>query len=132
MLYRASKPKILEAPGRIFWYVSKSQSRRSFPNEMCIKACSMLDEVVIDDPMSLYRKFRRYGAYQKEDIHKSAQSDSSKQAMAVRFSDTLPAVCPIPLQKIREILDSPKIVFQTAYRVTKLQFKELYEYGFNS
>ncbi|MGD1932349.1 MAG: hypothetical protein ACFB12_25930 [Leptolyngbyaceae cyanobacterium] len=32
--YRASKPKILEAPARILWYVSKSQSKRNFPDEM--------------------------------------------------------------------------------------------------
>ncbi|MGD1930135.1 MAG: hypothetical protein ACFB12_14635 [Leptolyngbyaceae cyanobacterium] len=92
----------------------------------------MLDELVIDDPTSLHRKFRRYGAYQKEDIQKAAQSVPLNQAMAVKFSDTLPAVRPVPLQKIREVLNSPKIVFQTAYKITHAQFEELYRHGFTN
>ena len=42
--------KILKAPGRILWYVSRSQKQ--------IVAVSHLDEVVIDTPKELFRRFK--------------------------------------------------------------------------
>ena len=49
--YRSSKRKTLAAPARILWYVSKGNSK--FQGTMAIRACSYLEEVIIDEPNPL-------------------------------------------------------------------------------
>ena len=46
----ATQHKMLKPPGRILWYVSKDKQK--------IIAVSRLDEVVIDTPKELLRKFK--------------------------------------------------------------------------
>jgi hypothetical protein len=84
--YRASRPKILTAPGRVLWYVSKSTGH--YQGTMSIRACSYIDEVVIDKPKVLFSRFKRLGVYQWEDIYNVAHSDIEKEIMAFRFSNT--------------------------------------------
>src|SRR5208337_5573619 len=58
--YRSKKQKIISSPGRIIWYVSKDST---FTGTMSAKACSYIDQVIIDKPKELYRLFRRLGVY---------------------------------------------------------------------
>ena len=57
--YRAATlRRMLRGPGRILWYVSGG------PRE--IVAISHLDEVVVDTPKELFRRFKRYGTWSGE------------------------------------------------------------------
>ena len=79
--YRAaSHHKMLTAPGRILWYVSGDSKE--------IAAVSHLDEVVLDKPKELFRKFRRYGTFEWKDLYETCGGDITKKVMALLFSHT--------------------------------------------
>ncbi|MFM6151937.1 MAG: N-acetyltransferase, partial [Sphaerospermopsis kisseleviana] len=59
--------KLLNAPGRILWYVSQD---KSYCGVSSIKACSFIDEVIIGKPKELYQRFQRLGVYKLDDIMK--------------------------------------------------------------
>jgi hypothetical protein len=70
---------------------------------MAIRACSRLDEVVIDTPGSLFRHYRRLGIYEWSQVRAVAQEDVSQNIMAVRFSSTELFPCPVSLKDIQYI-----------------------------
>jgi predicted nucleic acid-binding protein len=83
--YRSSRTK-LSAPARILWYVN--QGKGNFQGTMAIRACSYLDEVIIDKPKALFSRFKRLGVYTWEDVFKVAKEDIEQEIMAFRFSKT--------------------------------------------
>jgi ribosomal protein S18 acetylase RimI-like enzyme/predicted nucleic acid-binding protein len=99
--YRACRPAVLAAPGRILWYVSGHGTKRV--GTMAIRACSRLDEVAIDTPGSLFRHYRRLGIYEWSQVRAVAQEDVSQNIMAVRFSSTELFPCPVSLKDIQYI-----------------------------
>jgi len=70
--YRAKHPKVVLAPARILWYVSKD---KRFPDSMHIRAYSYLDECIINKPRELFRRFRRLGVYKWGDVFKVAKNN---------------------------------------------------------
>ncbi len=96
----------LRAPGRILWYVS-SGARYSGTGQ--IRACSRLDEVVVADPKSLYRRFKRLGVYRWERVYEVAKKDVSNRIMALRFSDTELFKAPISRKQALSILKNDGI-----------------------
>lgn len=84
--YRNSTPRVLFAPGRILWYVSKHTGK--YQDTESIRACSYLDEVVIDRPKPLFSRFRRLGVYQWEHLFKLAKRDLDTKIMGFRFTNT--------------------------------------------
>jgi len=84
--YRSCRPKILEAPSRVLWYVSSGKGQGA--QLSAIRACSYIEEVVIDRPSVLYKKFRRLGVYKWEDIAAVAHGNTAEPIMAFRFSRT--------------------------------------------
>ncbi len=84
--YRNSTPRVLSAPGRILWYVSKHTGK--YQDTESIRACSYLDDVVIDGPKPLFSRFRRLGVYQWDDLFKLAKGDLETKIMAFRFTNT--------------------------------------------
>ena len=101
--YRAShpSPKELAAPARILWYVSKGKG--NYQGTMSIRACSYLDEVVIDKPKALFSRFKRLGVYEWKDVFETADQNLDKDIMAFRFSHTEIFNHPIHRTELKEI-----------------------------
>jgi predicted nucleic acid-binding protein/GNAT superfamily N-acetyltransferase len=128
--YRASRPKVLSAPARILWYISKGKGK--YQGAMSIRACSYLDEVVIDKPKDLFSRFRRLGIYQWEDVFRVAKERIAQEIMAFRFSSTEVFKTPIhrdDLQKIWEEETGGKFHIQTPISIPKQRFFRLYKMG---
>jgi len=120
----------LRAPGRILWYVS---SGVKYFGTGQIRACSRLDEVVVDDPKSLYRRFKRLGVYQWKHVYELAKKDVSNKIMALHFSDTELFRTPISRNQALAILknDGIKTQFQSPIYVPTEIFERLYTIGGN-
>ncbi|MDP3967873.1 MAG: GNAT family N-acetyltransferase [Nocardioides sp.] len=114
--YRAPSPPVLEAPGRVLWYVS---------GERRVVASSRLDQVVVADPATLHGRFRHLGVLGAEQIGRQAKHG---KAMAVRFGDTEFFTRPVSLERLRamnsrmEPLPSPR-------QIDEEDFFRVYEEG---
>lgn len=126
--YRARRPSGVLAPGRILWYVSKD---KRYEGSGYIRACSRLEEVVIADPKTLYRRFRRLGVYTWADLLKTVHGDPNEAMMAIRFSDTELFTKPIPWGLLQDFLSQEgcRSQLQSPYRISRQLFKELYTLG---
>ncbi|QRN82831.1 GNAT family N-acetyltransferase [Chloroflexota bacterium] len=99
--FRSSKPNVLKSPGRILWYISNSKS--PYTDIQSIRACSYLNEVIIDKPKTLYQEFKKTGTYSWKQVYDTAKNDINKDIMAFKFSHTELFTFPINLNKIRKI-----------------------------
>ncbi|WP_052672451.1 GNAT family N-acetyltransferase [Aliterella atlantica] len=88
----------LKAPGRILWYVSQNKKVKGYYQVQSIRACSRLDEIIIDTPKNLFRQFKRLGVYEFKNVFETANKDLNNQIMAVRFSDTELFSNPVPFK----------------------------------
>ncbi|NEP53746.1 MAG: N-acetyltransferase, partial [Moorea sp. SIO3C2] len=111
--------------GRIIWYVSYN---KNYCGTGHVRACSRLDEVVVNKPKNLHQQFRRLGVYELEDLMKLTKNDANKKLMALRFSDTELFKNPIDLAEIKEILGKP-VTLQSPLRIDKEQFTMIYREG---
>lgn len=118
----------LKAPGRILWYVSSS-SRYSGTGQ--IRACSRLDEVLVADPKSLYRRFKRLGVYDWKHVYEVAKKDISNSIMALRFSDTELFDSPVSRGRALSVLKDAGIrtQFQSPVYISERIFEQLYTTG---
>ncbi len=126
--YRSSKPRIITAPARVLWYVSGSGKANT--NTMAIKACSYIDEVTIDMPSTVFRKYERLGIYKWKDVLKVAKGDKGKNIMAFKFSRTERFPKPINLQILRRIWreqDGKNFHIQAPILINQSRFHQLYE-----
>ena len=57
---------------------------------------SHLDEVLIDNPKELFRRFSRYGTLAWQDLHDMCDGEISRDLMALKFSHTFPLNSPVP------------------------------------
>ena len=112
--------------GRILWYVSSDTSFTFGTKE--VKACSRLDEVIIDKPEKLYRQFRRLGIYELKDLMTIVKNQPDEDIMAIRFSDTKIFTKPLTLNRLREILGN-KTTVQSLFKISKEQFGIIYNQG---
>jgi hypothetical protein len=99
--YRARHPKVLSAPARVLWYVSKGKGK--YQGTMSVRACSYIDEVAIDKPKVLFSRLRRLGVYRWEDVFEIAKRDANQEIMAFRFSNTEVFDHPIHRDEMQEI-----------------------------
>lgn len=123
--YRAATHhKTLKPPGRILWYVS------GVPKE--IAAVSHLDDVVLDRPKELYRRFRRYGTYEWRNLYATCGGDISKNVMALLFSHTLPLRRRIPLKEIWRVFDEDGVArsLQSPRKIQRSTFQKLFKLGY--
>ena len=121
----------LKAPGRILWYVSKdkdSYKNKGYYNVSSVRACSRLDEVIIGKPQELFRRFRRLGVYEWENVFESAENDMNKNIIAIRFSDSEVFAEPIPLKKLQQILGNRTTV-QSLFKINPEKFANIYTLG---
>ncbi|MBD2501367.1 GNAT family N-acetyltransferase [Anabaena azotica] len=127
--YRSVKnSRGLKAPCRVLWYVSPSKHGK-YCGVSAIRACSFVDEIIIDEPKNLYQRFQRLGIYKFEDILAINLDDGN--IMAIRFSNTELFNYPIELRQIREVINS-KESFQSAYKINSELFIELYNLGYTN
>ena len=128
--YRASHPKILDAPARILWYVSRGRGK--YQGIMAIRASSYLDQVVIDRPKTLFSQFRRLGIYRWEDVLGIARGRTDQEIMAFRFSNTEVFNGPIGRNELQQIWmkeTGRSFHVQTPVAIPKERFFRIYKAG---
>ncbi|WP_405840157.1 GNAT family N-acetyltransferase [Streptomyces sp. NBC_01518] len=94
--YRSSGHRGESVPARILWYVSKGTSGQQ--GKMVI-GCSRLDEVIVDEPDTLFTRFEHLGVYGRADVRVAVGNSGSGKVMALRFSDT--EIFPVPVTHSR-------------------------------
>jgi len=112
--------------GRILWYVSSNSSFTLGTKE--VKACSRLEEVIIDKPEKLYRQFRSLGVYELKDLMTIAKDEPKADIMAIRFSHTQLFPNPLTLKIIQGILGN-KTTVQRVFRLPETKFGIIYKEG---
>ncbi len=122
--YCSAQHRHLAAPARILWYVSKGNDGAG---SMSVKACSRLEDVVVGKPKELFKRFRRLGVFQWEDVFQAAKNDLTNDLLAFRFSMTERFTKPISLHQldaldIRQPLLAPR-------RISDAQFASIYAWG---
>ncbi len=130
--YRSSRP-MLDAPARILWYVS--QRKGDFQGTMSIRACSYLDEVVVDRPKALFSRFKRLGIYKWKDVYQVAKENINQDIMAFRFSNTELFSNPIHRDQLQKIWIKEKnrnFNILSPLRISNELFLHLYEVGFQT
>ena len=123
--YRAATHHLmLKAPGRILWYVSRGSKE--------IAAISHLDDVVLDTPKEIFRRFRRYGTFEWGDLFEICGGDITKKVMALLFSHTFPLRRRIPLDEIREVFDEDGegLTLRAPSKIQPGTFLKLFSLGF--
>ncbi|MBX2999274.1 MAG: GNAT family N-acetyltransferase [Caldilineaceae bacterium] len=127
--YRSSRSR-LEAPARILWYITEGQGKRPLLGTKSIRACSYLDEVIIDKPKSLYSRFKRLGIYSWEHVLGVAKGDLEQDIMAFRFSKTELLNSPVDRNTVQQIwLDTVGKNFniQGPIKISSDQFARIYQ-----
>ena len=123
--YRAATQyRMLKAPGRILWYVS-GQSKE-------IAAISHLDEVVLDRPKELFRRYRRYGTFEWRHLYETCGGDVSKKVMSLLFSHTFPLRRRVPLDEIWKVFDEDRVArsLQSPRKIQPGTFRKLLKLGY--
>ena len=123
--YRAAtQHRMLKAPGRILWYVSGGSKE--------LAAISHLDEVVLDGPKELFRRFRRYGTFEWRHLYETCSGDVSKVVMALLFSHTFPLRRRVPLEEIWNVFDEDGVArsLQSPRKVEPGTFRKLLKLGY--
>ncbi len=127
--YRSKNPTVLEAPGRVLWYTS---SDPKFFGSGHIRACSYLDEVVIDTPKTLFKRFHRLGVYKWSNLLEIANGNAEAKIMAFLFSGTELFPNPIPWKLVQRILEEERgrgSQIQSPVRVSSKVFERMYRCG---
>ena len=122
---KVTHQNMLKAPGRILWYVSG--------NPKAIVAVSHLDEVVIESPKELFRKFRKYGTLEWKDLYDMCDGDVSKSLMLLKFSHTFSFGRDVSLDEIREVFseDGIGLSFPSPQKIPFDTFNKLFQLGYS-
>lgn len=126
--YYSDRGVLTTAPARVLWYVSQD---KKIQGSGAIRACSMLNEVAIDTPKSLFKKYRRLGVYEWKDVFKTARNDIDNKLIAMNFSQTELFTNPISWHDVQGIINGLP-VNKTIVSATPIPidtFMELYAIG---
>jgi GNAT superfamily N-acetyltransferase len=124
--YRSPRPRVETAPARLLWYVSGQRGRHA--GVAAVIGCSRLEEVVVDDPQTLYARFHHLGVWQSQQIRQAARGG---RTLALRFFDTEVFPHQVPLRRLRELarrFDLP-LVLQSPQQLPNELFAAIYEKG---
>lgn len=121
--YKSKYQSISYVPARILWYVSKSTDIGS----SSIRACSYLDSVEIADKSVLYKKYRRLGVFDWNDLCRIQGNNDGIAAYKFSYTELLP--CAVPLDDVRAIVGAPCATFQSFRKINSEIFFKLYEFG---
>ena len=121
---RKTQHKILKPPARLLWYVSRTDKQ--------VVAVSHLDEVVIDNPKTLFKKYKNFGILQWEDLYNMCEGDPSKEIMALKFSHTFPFRKPVSLNDLKVIFkqEGVGLSLQSPLKIPATIFQKLYQFGY--
>jgi len=117
----------INSPARILWYVAY---KPQYVLSKHVRACSILEEVVVSKPKSLFRRFQRLGVYGWRDVLQTAKGSTENEIMALRFCNTELFDNPISLERLRQILrdtEGKDPVLRSPQRVSRESFARLYE-----
>ncbi len=132
--YRAVKnSRGLQSHCRILWYVSGTQKEgkgKGYYEVESVRACSYVDEVVIDKPKELYQRFQQLGVYKLSDLD-LVKPDKYGNIMVIRFSDIELFDRPIPAKQMREISEK-SLSFLCPERISRQCFMRVYNLGIRS
>ncbi len=123
--YRAATHhNMLNVPARILWYISGDRGEIAY--------ISRLDEVVIDTPKELFRRFRRFGTLEWADLYEMCGRNIDTNLMALKFSHTFPLDRSVPLNEIWEVFDEDGVgrSVQAPTRLPESTFRKLIERGY--
>lgn len=126
--YRSRKPNNLVAPARILWYVTDGENHGS----KRLRACSHLDDIDIDYPKSLYRKYKRLGVYDWDNVYRTAKKDINEKIMAVKFSNSEIFENTISWRTLKKVLidlENREAPIQSPVNINDETFVELYRIG---
>jgi len=127
--YRSAHPPVLEAPGRILWYVT---DEAGVPDSKQVAGCSYLREVVTGPATKVFSQFERLGVYQWDDVKAVAGGDSHGTVMAFRFSHTELFPHPVPLAELRSVVrecTGKTLALRSPVRLPKACFESIYSTG---
>ncbi|WP_419167125.1 GNAT family N-acetyltransferase [Candidatus Palauibacter sp.] len=130
--YRSSRPRRIEAPARILWYVTASRER---PSTKCVAATSLVEEVVRGPAKEVFSQFKRYGVFEWAHVRNLANNDPHGIVEALRFGHTDPFERPVELARIRELADRAGVqmpVLRSPSKVPTDLFTAIYREGFPS
>ena len=115
---------MLQAPARILWYVSAPKKQ--------IVAVSHLDNVEIDSPKNLYKKFKKNGILKWEDLYTMCDRDPKKEIMVLKFSHTFPFREPVSLDTLRTVYkeDGTRLSLQSPLKVPMGTFQKIFQLGY--
>ena len=116
------------AIGRILWYVSND---KNYFGTKALRACSRLDEVIVDKPETLDRQFSNFGVYELKDLLSLTKNKPKQDIMALRFSDTKVFVRPIEWEQLKQILGLQAPI-QSPMAISPAQFDIIYNLGIQS
>ncbi|MFA7419703.1 MAG: GNAT family N-acetyltransferase [Melioribacteraceae bacterium] len=97
--YRSAKQKTLTNQCRILWYISKGK----FSDTMSISASAYVNEVEIDKPKILFKKYKRLGVYTWDNIFDTAHGDVNNEIMAFSFELTENFLTPIGFEQLNQL-----------------------------
>ena len=124
--YRSgTRHRMLKPPARILWYVSGQRHQE-------IVAISHLDDVEVGSPKALYRKYRRFGTFEWQDIYRTCNGNLSANLMALKFSHTFLFREPISLATMKAIYQKHRmnLVVQSPSRIPPGIFQRLFNQGY--
>lgn len=127
--YRSARPKRIQAPARVLWYVTASKER---PSTKCIAATSLIGEVVHGAAKEVFSQFKRYGVYEWGDVINLSGGDPHSPIEAFRFGHTESFANPVGLQRVRQLIrqaGGQELVLQSPSRVRSDIFGAIYEEG---
>jgi GNAT superfamily N-acetyltransferase len=119
---------LTRSPSRILWYVSQSKDG-GYSNLSSIRACSQVDDVIVDEPEHLHKKFQHLGFYNLPQIKKCASPKG--KVMAIKFSHTELFDTTVSLKLVKKYLNS-KAPIQAPIKISNDNFIRLYRLGFQS
>ncbi len=113
-------------PARILWYVSQQKNKNG---SKMIRACSYIDEIKIGNASHLFKKYQRFGVYQWKDIIKMTKGNTSKDIMAITFSNSELLPNPLPFAHYRDILrktENKSPAVRSPQRISENSFFTIY------
>jgi hypothetical protein len=130
--YRSARPRVMVAPSRVLWYVGND---RNYSGTATIRACSLVDEVVVGPAKQVFKRFSRLGVFKWRDVLAVARGNSEGDILAFRFSGTELFSRPVPSKQIRRVFQAHRNTrpqFTTALLLRPGEFAELYSMGLGS
>ena len=126
--YKSANKKYPSAPSRVLWYISNPKNN-GFQGTMAIRACSYVEEAILDFPKEIFKKFNKLGVYNWNNVLSIVDYDQTKKIFAFRFSRTELFKNPVGLDEYK-IISGYKNAPCTPQQISNEVFHKIYKKGF--